>query len=438
MHLSGARPWTRPLGVARRQGWMVGLFFGLVLVAPGATLAASLAPGGGDGSPTSVSDPGSAVVARALGYVGTRYSWYGASPATGFTCTGLVQWVYRAFGITTPMAPAQLYHAYPKIDRASLHPGDVLLFHDTVYPGLSHAAIYVGGDKMVGADNYAMGVHVDSLASPFWAAHYSGAVRPLASQASTTAPADRTPASPPAAPASNPPAAPSPAPDLTTASDSRVGKPVRLVDVPQLNLRSGPDVGNPILERLYAGNSLAVVGEQAGWSQVLAPDGTKGWVINTALRDPAAPAADDGQATGPASSVVVDVDALRVRNAPQYGGKVVNVVYDGTRLTVRQRQAGWLQVTLPDGTDGWVVTSHVRNPGDPVGSSPGAGSETASARVKTKVDSLRLRVGPGSGFSVVRGLPQGTALTVVARKPGWLQVTLSDGSSGWVDSEFVA
>jgi len=144
------------------------------------------ASGPGAPSPSSARLVSARIVSVALAYVGYRYAYIGDTPATGFSCTGFVHWVYSQFGYDTPEDPAVLYYSYPHIAPTDMQPGDVLIFANTVYAGPSHAAIYIGGGQMVGADNFSVGVHVDDLYDSYWGAHFVGAIR-IAPYAAPTA-----------------------------------------------------------------------------------------------------------------------------------------------------------------------------------------------------------------------------------------------------------
>jgi cell wall-associated NlpC family hydrolase len=109
--------------------------------------------------------------------VGYRYAYVGDTPATGFSCTGFVHWVYSQFGYDTPEDLGVLYYSYPHLAPADMQPGDVLLFANTFHTGLSHAAIYIGGGQMVGADNFSVGVHVDDVYDGYWGPRFVGAIR---------------------------------------------------------------------------------------------------------------------------------------------------------------------------------------------------------------------------------------------------------------------
>lgn len=48
------------------------------------------------------------VVSLARKYVGTKYSWGGSTPSTGFDCSGLIQYVYKKNGISLPRTTSEL------------------------------------------------------------------------------------------------------------------------------------------------------------------------------------------------------------------------------------------------------------------------------------------------------------------------------------------
>ena len=84
--------------------------------------------------------------AIALKYVGIPYRWGGASPATGFDCSGFVMYVFAQLGIELPhQSQAQYAYGVP-VARSQLLPGDLVFYDD-----LSHVAIYIGHGDVVHA-----------------------------------------------------------------------------------------------------------------------------------------------------------------------------------------------------------------------------------------------------------------------------------------------
>jgi peptidoglycan DL-endopeptidase CwlO len=82
----------------------------------------------------------------ALRYLGVPYLWGGASPATGFDCSGLVMYVYAQLGISLPHYAAAQYQLGSPVGRDQLQPGDLVFFDS-----LDHVGIYIGGGQFVHA-----------------------------------------------------------------------------------------------------------------------------------------------------------------------------------------------------------------------------------------------------------------------------------------------
>jgi cell wall-associated NlpC family hydrolase len=82
----------------------------------------------------------------ALRYLGIPYLWGGASPATGFDCSGLVMYVYAQLGISLPHYAAAQYQLGTAVDRSQLQPGDLVFFD-----ALDHVGIYIGNGQFVHA-----------------------------------------------------------------------------------------------------------------------------------------------------------------------------------------------------------------------------------------------------------------------------------------------
>jgi cell wall-associated NlpC family hydrolase len=131
---------------------------------------------------TAVSIPASGDVASyAAQFVGYPYVYGGASPGSGFDCSGLVQYVYRQYGVYLPrVAAAQYSTAYGAAvgSMSNLAPGDLMFFAGTAGPGISHVAIYIGGGSMVHAMTPGLGVGVSNIWEGYWVSHYYGAIRP--------------------------------------------------------------------------------------------------------------------------------------------------------------------------------------------------------------------------------------------------------------------
>lgn len=128
-------------------------------------------------SPLSAETIGDRAAALAEHYLGVPYVWGGASPATGFDCSGLAMYVYAQLGIALTHYSGSQYHEGTPVAPNELQPGDLVFFEPSA-AGPQHEGIYVGDNEFVQAPHTGAAVTVSSLATPAYALSYVGAVRP--------------------------------------------------------------------------------------------------------------------------------------------------------------------------------------------------------------------------------------------------------------------
>ena len=85
---------------------------------------------------------GSSVVDYAKQFIGTKYTYGGTSPSTGFDCSGFTSYVYKHFGVSLPRTSGGQSGAGKAVSRDNLAAGDLV-----IYSG--HVAIYVGGGQVI-------------------------------------------------------------------------------------------------------------------------------------------------------------------------------------------------------------------------------------------------------------------------------------------------
>jgi cell wall-associated NlpC family hydrolase len=90
------------------------------------------------------------VLSTARRYVGVRYRYGGASPASGFDCSGFVQYVFGRNHVELPRTSREQAAAGRPVSLNvdSLSPGDLMLFSSSGR-GVDHVAIYLGNHRMV-------------------------------------------------------------------------------------------------------------------------------------------------------------------------------------------------------------------------------------------------------------------------------------------------
>ncbi len=96
-------------------------------------------------------------------YLGTPYHWSGASPKTGFDCSGFVQWLYGQQGITIPRTTYEQVKAGAPVAKSQLKPGDILFFEPTK-KGPGHEGLYLGNGKFIEAPHTGANIRISLLA----------------------------------------------------------------------------------------------------------------------------------------------------------------------------------------------------------------------------------------------------------------------------------
>lgn len=89
----------------------------------------------------------SGIAATAAKYVGVPYVWGGNTPS-GWDCSGFVKYVYAQHGINIARGTSAIRGSGQFVRTSSPKPGD-LVFQN----GGGHVGIYLGGGKMIGAQN---------------------------------------------------------------------------------------------------------------------------------------------------------------------------------------------------------------------------------------------------------------------------------------------
>lgn len=114
----------------------------------------------------------------AVSLVGSPYRFGGASPDTGFDCSGLVNYVFgQATGIRLPRDSAAISQVAQPIDAQQLQSGD-LVFFNTLDRAFSHVGIYLGENRFVHASSSRSGqVMVSDMQSNYWRSRFDGARR---------------------------------------------------------------------------------------------------------------------------------------------------------------------------------------------------------------------------------------------------------------------
>jgi N-acetylmuramoyl-L-alanine amidase len=144
--------------------------------------------------------------------------------------------------------------------------------------------------------------------------------------------------------------------------------------------------------------------------------------------------------------------AVNLRAGPSTATATVGVLQPGQAVQTGQSDGGWIEVTLPDGTTGWVfsrylasVATAARAPFEDSASEPSA-KAAAKATIKGKgngdlegrtarIDAaLNARAKPNSGARTIFQTEPGERVRILDVRGNWLRIRTADGSSGWIEA----
>ena len=131
---------------------------------------------------TASSSSGNSIVDTAKQYLGTRYSYGGASPS-GFDCSGFTMYVYGQFGYSLPHTATGQWQSGlgTKVwSIGALQPGDLVFFNDpsrNAGKACSHAGIYIGGGQFIhSSSSRSNGVIISDLTSGYYNNYFVGGI----------------------------------------------------------------------------------------------------------------------------------------------------------------------------------------------------------------------------------------------------------------------
>lgn len=111
-------------------------------------------------------------------WTGTPYVWGGNSLSGGVDCSGLVQQIYKHFGINVSRTTYSQIGEGKGVGMSELQAGDMVFFDtNPSVKGPDHVGIYLGGGKMIHAPRPGKNVEIVSLTSGYYQNAFMGGRR---------------------------------------------------------------------------------------------------------------------------------------------------------------------------------------------------------------------------------------------------------------------
>jgi uncharacterized protein YraI len=135
-----------------------------------------------------------------------------------------------------------------------------------------------------------------------------------------------------------------------------------IVNVAQLNLRSGPSTSQPIMRVLVSNEVVEIISNSGEWAQVkLRNSDVRGFVVRQFLNltDSLPAEVGDDRPTPMTGQGEVTGTSVNIRSGPSTQSSILTTVRQGTRLNLVERRGQWLRVRFGD-IDGYIATQFVR------------------------------------------------------------------------------
>ncbi len=205
-----------------------------------------------------------------------------------------------------------------------------------------------------------------------------------------------------------------------------------------LNVRSGPSTSYSVTTKLYKGNKVQILETSNGWHKIKTSSGSTGWVSASYI----SVSSSGGNTSQPATSTskaTVTADSLNVRSGAGTNYSVITKISKGTVVDVLESASnGWKKIKTSSGTTGWVSGSYLTSGSTSTGGSTGGSTSTNTTKATVTADSLNVRSGAGTNYSVITKLSKGTVVDVIeSNSNGWKKIKTSNGTTGWVSGSYL-
>jgi cell wall-associated NlpC family hydrolase len=130
-----------------------------------------------DADRPAVSDSVAAILDLARAQLGVSYVYGGASPSTGFDCSGFVYYTFTQNGYSMNRTASSQYRQGVSVEKADLEPGDLVFFASSGGWYIGHVGIYLGDGEFIHASSGGKRIMVNKLSDTYWSRYYYGARR---------------------------------------------------------------------------------------------------------------------------------------------------------------------------------------------------------------------------------------------------------------------
>ena len=212
-----------------------------------------------------------------------------------------------------------------------------------------------------------------------------------------------------------------------------------------VNFRSGPGTNYSSKGVIALGTTVTVTDtSNSEWYAVRLSNGSTGYIfaqylkLNSSSSATATPAPTQAPSGSEQSAKTTEYVNFRSGPGTNYSSK--GVIASGTTVTVTDRSnSQWYAVRLANGSTGYIFAQYLKvtdtSSATPTPTQAPSNDGTVQAKLTADVN---LRRGAGTNYGVIKVIGTGTTVTVTdASNSQWYKVKLSDGTEGYLFSEYL-
>ena len=213
------------------------------------------------------------------------------------------------------------------------------------------------------------------------------------------------------------------------ASAAQIG----VVNTSALNVRSGAGTNHSIIGKLYKGDKVDILDSSNDWYKVKLSNGKIGWASSQYI--------ETNHSANSQNNGTVNTSALNVRQGAGTNYSIIGKLYKGDVVNILSFSNGWYKIKLSNGSTGWVSSQYITL-NDSSSDSANTPSDSEDSTVTNKkgtvnTSALNVRQGASTKYSIIGKLYKGDVVNILSSSNGWYKIELSNGSTGWVSSQYI-
>lgn len=114
-------------------------------------------------------------------------------------------------------------------------------------------------------------------------------------------------------------------------------------------------------------------------------------------------------------------DGVNIRSGPDTKQEALWEVFKDYPVQILKKQGDWAQIADYQNDKGWILTQLLAN----------------KKTVIVKVDSAKLRTGPGTNYETSANVKEGVVFKALKKEGDWIEVAHENGTGGWIHNTLV-